>query len=430
MRVVVHDYAGHPFPAQLARALAGRGHDVLHLQCASFVTGKGRVERDDGDPPNLAFDSVILDGEFAKYDLRKRIAHELKLGRDLAARIEPFRPGVVLSNAPLLVQAGLQRTCRRGGAGFVFWQQDVMSSAAGRVVGDRSRLAGAAAEKTVAVLERRVARRSDAVVPISEDFVPLLRRWGVEDGRIEVIENWAPLAELPVLPRDNAWAREHDLAGTPVFLYSGTLGFKHDPSLLLELARWAGGRGAVVVVVSEGPGADWLAEHGRDEPALRLLPYQPYERLPEVLATADVLVAILEPEAGAFSVPSKVLTYLCAGRPLLVSVPAKNLAARIVERSEGGVVVKPRDPGALVAAAAALLDDEGSRRELGLRARAYAERSFDLDAVADRFERVLEKAALAVAPTADAVVPGEEDSRSEEHAEEEDRAEPDIEGGA
>ena len=67
-----------------------------------------------------------------------------------------------------------------------------------------------------------------------------------------------------------------------------------------------------LVVVSEGRGADWLAEQGRNEPALRLLPYQPYDRLPEVLASADVLIAVLEPEAGAFSVPSKILTYLCA----------------------------------------------------------------------------------------------------------------------
>ena len=96
-----------------------------------------------------------------------------------------------------------------------------------------------------------------------------------------------------------------------------------------------------MLVVSEGPGADWLAEHASPDDALRLLPYQPYERLPEVLASADVLVAVLEPDAGAFSVPSKVLTYLCAGRPLLGALPADNLAARVVTQSGGGIVVPP-----------------------------------------------------------------------------------------
>ena len=155
------------------------------------------------------------------------------------------------------------------------------------------------------------------------------------------------------------------IAGRFVFLYSGTLGFKHDPSLLLELARWARDADALVAVVSAGPGSDWLASEGAGEPALRLLPYQPYERLPEVLASADVLVALLEPDAGLFSVPSKVLTYLCAERPLLVSVSPDNLAARVVEQSGGGLVVPPRDPDALVAAADALRADAARRAELG-----------------------------------------------------------------
>lgn len=389
MRVVVHDYAGHAFPAQLARALAWRGHDVLHLQCASFVSGKGRVERQPGDPPSLEFAHVDLGGEFAKYDVPRRIVHERRIGRELTVRISAFRPGVILSNAPLLVQSRIQQAARSLGVGFVFWQQDVMSAAARRVLGHRSRLLGVAAGRTVGSLERRLLRRSDGVVTIAEDFLPQLRLSGVDEARVTVIENWAPIGELPLLPRNNAWAREHGLVGRTVFLYSGTLGFKHDPSLLLELARWAGSRDVVALVVSEGPGADWLADHLAAEDALRLLPYQPYERLPEVLASADVLVAVLEPEAGAFSVPSKVLTYLCAGRPLLGALPADNLAARVIARSGGGIVVPPRDPRALVAAAEELLADSGWRAELGRAARSYAETAFDLGRIADRFELVL-----------------------------------------
>ena len=393
MRLVVHDYFGHAFPAQLARALAGRGHDLLHLHCSSFVAGKGRVERTALDPPGLEFAAVDLGQPFAKYDVVRRVGHEWRTARALTSRLRDCRPDVVLSTAPLIVQMELLRASHALAAGFVFWHQDVISIAAGRVLGRRSRLVGRTAERAVAELERRILLRSEGVVAISEDFLPLLRRWGVDEERVEVIENWAPVGELPVLPRENAWSAEHGLDGRPVLLYSGTLGFKHDPSLLLELARWAGRRNAQVVVVSEGPGAEWLAEHGRNEPALRLLPYQPYERLPEVHASADVLVALLEPDAGAYSVPSKVLSYLCAGRPLLVSVPADNLAARVVEQSGGGLVVRPRDPAALVSAAQRVLDDNALRAELGRSGRAYAEASFDLDAVAERFERVLEWAA-------------------------------------
>jgi colanic acid biosynthesis glycosyl transferase WcaI len=393
VRVVVHDYFGHAFPAQLARALAGRGHEVLHLHCSSFVGGKGRLERTDGDPPGLEFGAVDLGQPFAKYDVLRRVGHERKTARALVQLLRGFRPDAVLSIAPLVVQQELLRASRRGGAGFVFWQQDVMSVAARRVLGRRSRVVGAGAEQAVAQLERRLLRRSDVVVVISEDFLPQLQRWNVDSSRVVVIENWAPLEEVPQRPQDNAWAREHGLAGRYVLLYSGTLGFKHDPSLLLELARWAGRRDALVVVVSEGPGADWLAEQGRGEPGLRILRYQPHDRLPQVLASAAVLVAVLEPEAGAFSVPSKILTYLCAGRPLLASLPVGNLAARVVERSGGGIVVPPGDLHAFLGAAEELLGDPQRREELSRHARAYAEVTFDIDVVTARFEEVFERAA-------------------------------------
>jgi colanic acid biosynthesis glycosyl transferase WcaI len=392
VRVVVHDYFGHAFPAQLARTLAGRDHAVLHLHCSSFVTGKGRLERIDTDPPGLEFGAVDLGQPFAKYDVLRRVAHERRTARGLVRLLREFRPDAVLSIAPLVVQLELQRASDAVGAGFVFWQQDVMSSAARRVLSRRSRLVGAAAQRAVGALERRLLRRSHGVVVISEDFLPLLRRWAIDASRVAVIENWAPLPELPVLPSDNAWSREHGYVGRTVFLYSGTLGFKHDPSLLLELARWARTRDALVVVVSEGPGAAWLAEHGSDEGALRLLPYQPHDRLPEVLASAAVLVALLEPEAGVFSVPSKILTYLCAAKPLLASMPPDNLAARVVERSGGGVVVPPGDTAELLAAAGSLLEDAELRAVLSKRGRAYAETAFDVDSVADRFEEVLEQA--------------------------------------
>ncbi|MGZ4355444.1 MAG: glycosyltransferase [Gaiellaceae bacterium] len=66
-----------------------------------------------------------------------------------------------------------------------------------------------------------------------------------------------------------------------------------------------------------------------------------------------------------------------------------NLAARVVERSGGGLVVPPKDPEALLAAAATLHADDGLRAELGRRARTCAESTFDLERIADRFEQLL-----------------------------------------
>jgi len=90
-----------------------------------------------------------------------------------------------------------------------------------------------------------------------------------------------------------------------------------------------------VVVISEGPGVEWLRERKVAEGLnnLILLPFQNFKEMPDVLAASDVLMAVLEPEAGIFSVPSKVLTYHCAGKPVLGGIPAENLAARIISQN-------------------------------------------------------------------------------------------------
>nr|WP_281367356.1 glycosyltransferase [Nocardioides kongjuensis] len=176
-------------------------------------------------------------------------------------------------------------------------------------------------------------------------------------------------------------------------VYSGTLGLKHNPALLVRLARAVRdeGRKVRLVVVNEGPAVEVLQDEARrlDVP-VTLLPFQPYERLPEVLGSGDVLVVLLEQEAGAFSVPSKTLSYLCAGRPVLGLMPGENLASSLVTRA-GGLVLPPAD-GSLAEAASwvsGVLADPELRSELGEASRDLAEQEFALAGCATRFERLL-----------------------------------------
>lgn len=395
MRIVVHDYSGHPFQVQLSRALAAAGHEVTHLYARFFQTPHGTLTRLPGDPAGFRVEALDIAEPFAKYSFVRRVRQEREYGHVVARRIAEIAPNVVLSsNMPLDPQAILQRACRARGIRFVFWLQDIYSVAIDRVMRRRLPLAGALIGLRYRLLEARLLRRSDAVVAITDDFRPLLERWGVRRDRITMIENWAPLDEMPLKPRDNDWAREHGLIGRKVILYAGTLGLKHDPSLLLALARrFADDPAARVVVISEGPGADWLASH-RDPrlvDKLMVLPFQPFERLPEVLASADVLTAILEPDAGVYSVPSKVLTYLCAGRPIIAAMPSNNLAARVLARSGAGIVTPPGDGAAMAEAAAALLGDQERCQRLGADGRDFATQHFQIDAIARRFDPLLDE---------------------------------------
>jgi glycosyltransferase involved in cell wall biosynthesis len=251
---------------------------------------------------------------------------------------------------------------------------------------------GASIATGYALLEHRVARQSNGIIAISEDFRDLAVEWGVDPGRIAVIVNWGVVPPDPLPPKENDWAAQHGRVGRRVLLYSGALGFKHNPQLFLELAMEFRREVDVrIVVISEGYGAEWLSLRSREFPQLILLPFQSAENYRKALATADVLVAILEPIAAKYSVPSKVLSYMTAGKPILAAIPADNLAARTIKEACAGLIVDPENSAGLRRSARSLVEDADCRKRLGAAGLAYARANFNIDRIAARFEELFRR---------------------------------------
>lgn len=389
LKLVVHDYSGHPGQVHLSRELARRGHHVEHQYCASYTTGRGATERRDGDPDTFSVRAVELGKEFARYSPVTRLRQELQYARAATRAVLSVRPdAVVLSNVPLLSLFFLTVALRLRRVPYVFWHQDVYSEAIRVVARERLGRLGSLVGWVAGQAERQVARGAAAVVAISDAFKDQLNAWGVQPGKVHIIPNWGAIDEMPTRPRDNGWAAAHNLVDTPVVMYAGTLGLKHDPSAISELARTSPAR-TRTVVVSEGRGREWLESEASDVAGLTLLDYQPYEQLPDMLASADVLLVVLERDASRYSVPSKVLNYMCAGRPVLALLPTDNAVAIMVSEAGAGLVVPPGETDAASAALNSLLSDPAARERMGAAARRYAEITFDVTRVGDRFESLV-----------------------------------------
>ena len=393
MRLFVHDYSGHPFQVQLSRGLAARGHRVLHVYSASYNTPHGALTRGERDPKGFVIEPITLSRKVKKYAFVDRFRLESEYGRRLVDLVDAFRPDSVLTaNTPSLVGHKLSKFCYRKSIRLINWIQDLYGLAAYRILKRKLPVVGHAVGRYFMRLDGLACRRSEGIVVITEDFCRALGEWGIEGERIHVIHNWAPLEDLPVRPRENDWASEKGLSSGTRFVYSGTLSIRHNPRLLLQLGiDLQQQKTGELIVVSQGEGADWLRErvqeHGLN--SIKIFPFQSFEQMANVFGCADVLVAILEPEAGVFCVPSKVLSYLCAGRPLLAAIPKENLSARIVHDYDAGLVVDPTDTTAFVAAAEQLATEPIRRAQMGAAARRYAEEHFDFQRICDRFESLL-----------------------------------------
>lgn len=389
MRIVICDYAGHPFQVELSRCLARRGHAVLHLHFADLLAPKGDLTVLPGDPPNFHVEGIRTGATFDKGRFLRRRFLETRVGELMARHVAGFAADVVVGcNMPLDAQKKLRQACAARGVPFVFWLQDLVSKATYHFLSEKLGILGRVIGRHYLQLEATLLRSSDAIVAISDKFLVPLEEWGIRAEKVRVVPNWAPLTQIRPVAKDNSWARGHGLSDKPVALYSGTLGLKHDPALLLGLARAVAPVGLTVAVVSESAGAQWLAQRQREAMLdnLVLLPFQPMEVYSEVLGASDILLAMIGREAADFSVPSKILSYLAAGRPTVASIAAGNDAAATIRAAEAGIVVEPGEEAAFYDGVLRLAGDPERRRSLGRKARLFAESRFDVEAKAALFE--------------------------------------------
>jgi colanic acid biosynthesis glycosyl transferase WcaI len=123
-------------------------------------------------------------------------------------------------------------------------------------------------------------------------------------------------------------------------------------------------------------------------------PFQPRERLGQVQAIADVSIVTIRPDAEQMSVPSKVLGYMAAARPVLAAAADTSETARFVRESGAGIVVPPGDPQAISSAILDLLDRPLEAREMGNRGRKFLEENLTREHVCrgynDFFLKLLE----------------------------------------
>jgi colanic acid biosynthesis glycosyl transferase WcaI len=308
----------------------------------------------------------------------------------------PFKPDAVLAmSPPLTLGAAGWMTARRWRVPFVFNIQDVFPDVAvelGAITSPR-------VIRAASWLERWSYQRADAVTVLSDDLRDnlvgkLVGRVDNPDDRVRVIPNFVDTDRIR--PQDphtpSSYRQEYGLEGRQVVMYAGNVGLSQSLELMVAAARAMVDRPDVVFVINGGgSGRPALEEQAAGLPNLRFVDFQPKERLPEVLAAADIHVVPLKRGLARSSVPSKTYSILAAGRPLVASVDEGTEVARVVERAGAGLAVPPEDPDAFVAAITKLLDAPEMAAQMGRSGRALVERWASPAAVAMQYELLFEE---------------------------------------
>jgi glycosyltransferase involved in cell wall biosynthesis len=245
-------------------------------------------------------------------------------------------------------------------------------------------------------MSRAQFRGSQAVVTIGPAMAERLRPkagpgvtwiplWGADHREEDVA------ARETELRQERNWGPQET-----VFMYSGNMGRGHLLGEFLETAaRLHDDGGAARFVFSgSGPKRDEVKNfaNARPDVPLELLPYVALEDLPAHLATADVLLASLEPEWSGCMLPSKIQGIFAAARPVIFVGDPESTPARWIRDAGAGWVVTPGDVDGLVRAAReACVPGERARR--GANALTYAQSHFDREENCRRIRLLLETTA-------------------------------------
>jgi colanic acid biosynthesis glycosyl transferase WcaI len=366
-----------PIAGIWARLMSARGHDVSvvtaypHYPGAIWGRGRLRPHREVRDgvpvlrlPLWIGHDSAFARiREDATYALSATAAMALLPSPDVYVVVSPSFAAL----APVSAIAPLRRRP------WVLWLQDILPEAA--------LTTGLVRDSPVVTLARRFERiayeRADRIVVISETFRRNLLDKGVAESKVDVVYN----------PAVRGLSRGR--AATPdqvTVLAMGNIGLSQ---ALAEHVRAfeASDLEARLVILGTGEAAESVRAAIRSR-RVEMRGLVDADGLERALDRATVGLLTQRDDVTEFNVPSRLMTFMGRGIPVIASVRASSEVAGILERSGGGWVTSRRS---FVGTLEAALADPAELERRGDAARRYASRWFEPESMCARFQQVLEE---------------------------------------
>ena len=202
-------------------------------------------------------------------------------------------------------------------------------------------------------LERFVYRRAAVIAPIAGRMRDRLLEKGVPADKVVLLPNFVDADALVPVPAPNTLTRELGLDGRFIVSYAGNLGPAQGLETLLDAARLLRDlEHVVIVLVGAGTMWDTLERRIRDEALtnVRLVPYLPFARVPEIYGATHLSLVPLAASTGADAVPSKVFRIMACNGAVLAMTDTHSDLAQIVTDAGCGFVVDPGSPEAIAGA--------------------------------------------------------------------------------
>lgn len=322
----------------------------------------------------------------------KRILHEGSFIVSATARaLMRRRPDVLLVVSPPL---GLAVTAillsRLWRIPYVFDVEDLQPDSAG----DLGMLPGWAVKRLYQV-EAAAYRYARLVTTLTQSMRKKIVAKGVAEEKVELIEPRMDESLTDLRPEEGSeFRKRYGFGDEFLATHSGNMGVKQGLDVALNAAALnRDDRSILFLLVGDGADCERIRRRAAemDLRNVRFLPLLDQEDFRGLMAASGVCLVTQQRSVSEVAFPSKVVTYLAAGRPIVASVHPECEVARLTRESGAGKVVKAEDPDALLAAIQEI--KRGDLKKLSESARRYAGLRWSPAQVLGHLEQCLKAAA-------------------------------------
>lgn len=219
---------------------------------------------------------------------------------------------------------------------------------------------------------------------------------GADRSKCEVVHNCVDTAHLESEYDSTHYKGELGLDGRFIASFAGVMGYSQDLDVILETAKMFEDDGEVAfLLVGDGVEKERLVAKAdsMDLPNVVWMPMQPRGRYPRILHSSDVCLTTLEAEVKTPVVPSKIISAMAAGRPVIAALDPNGDAPALIQEVGCGVAIAPEDPVALADAISLLRAEPDLREKMGSEGRRFAEEHCSPESVAAQYEKIFERIA-------------------------------------
>lgn len=382
-----------PYNTQLAEHLAGVGHEVSVLTTFPYYP---QWTTHPAYRHGAPFRREVINGvKVLRSPVllpRKRTALQRVLfDSSLAATALVNSVGIADLDVVICVSPPLQLgvtgwlIARSRRARFLLHLQDIVPDAAIAV----GLMQEGSAARVARYLELFVYGRANHISVISDGFVRNLADKRVSSHKLSVMPNWVETSQFDVGADPAMRVALGVQNGETLVVHAGNIGAKQGLETVVDAAAELAGEQIVMALVGDGNSRQELEERASrlGLSKLRFFPIQ--ADFPATLAAADVLVLSQRAEVLDSVAPSKLLSYMAAGKPVVACVHERSEAGQIIRDAGCGVLVPPDDPRALAAAVRMLHSHPDRYVNLGQAGRRHVAQNYERLDVLGRWSKLV-----------------------------------------